>query len=129
MYQMAQIYGNDLGKINDALTVYQQIVFLFPEDGRAPKAMIEMGQLYEKNEDWKQAIEIYQRFQDKFPDHKINDDVIFRMAEIYYFQLKNESQAKQLYQTILQNYPKSSWVSFAKQRIEKLNKGDNHHGK
>jgi TolA-binding protein len=60
---------------------------------------------------------------DAYGEDIYGDDALFKMAEIYQFNLKDIEKAKSLYQEVLTKYPASVYTVEARKRFRKL-RGD-----
>lgn len=120
LFSMAQIYQLQLNQPEQAVIAYDQLINLYSDSQHAFKAMLEKSQLLTDKNLWKKAAASYQQILTKFPDCKINDDVVFRLGDIFFYQLKDSLQAEKMYLQLKQNYPNSSWISFAEKRMNEL---------
>ena len=123
LFNTAQIYRLHLKKIEDAITAYNQLIAFYPENSKTFQALLQLGQLSCQNEKWEEAIDYFQQIVAEYPDNKICDDLYFRIADILLAKLSDKPKAIKMYQDILKIYPNSSWIEYAKARLDTLTQG------
>jgi len=129
LFAMAQIYHLHTDKWEQAISAYSQFVGLFPDAKQALHAFLNMAEIYYQKEQWEAALETYQCVLDKYPNHQICQSMVFRLADIYKFKLKNEAKAQAEYQFLMKSYPNSSWSALANQRLMPASEGEKNHEK
>lgn len=123
LFNMAQIYQVHLNKNDDAITTYTQLVHFYPDEKVVLQGMMQLGQLLSAKEKWEDAVYYLQAIVEKYPDQPICDVLYFRWGDIVQHEIKNPAKAIEIYQTLMEKYPKSSWVKFAQKRLEVLKQG------
>lgn len=123
LYNLAQIYDLHLDQNHNAKIAYQQFITLFPMNKSVAAAHIKLGQIYCWQNEWEKAIDIFEMIINKFPEHRICDDVQFRIADILEHRIKDISGASAAYQQVVENYPDSPWTVPSRNRIEHLTDG------
>ena len=99
------------------------INILFDNHSLADDIYFKKAQVFAQEGKYKEAIEAYQRVVDVYGDEIYGDDALFKMAEIYQYNLKDIEKAKALYQEFLTKYPGSVYTVEARKRFRKL-RGD-----
>ena len=84
---------------------------------------VHLGNVCGKQGKYKEALEAYQRVVDAYGEDIYGDDALFKMAEIYQYNLKDIEKAKATYQEVLTKYPSSVYTVEARKRFRKL-RGD-----
>jgi tetratricopeptide (TPR) repeat protein len=74
MYSAADLSLN-IGKSKEALDLYNQIIFEYPDYVKAPECLFLIGYIYENYfGEYGKARDIYESFLKKYPDHDFADD-------------------------------------------------------
>jgi|GEM_PF-1965750 len=120
IFNLAQIYELHLNQDKKAITAYQQLITLYPNNKSIIAAHLKLGQLYCKQNDWPNGLAVFELIIKKFPENKICDDLQFRIADILEHQMKDTTKAKAEYQQLVDAYPGSPWAVRAETRIEQL---------
>ena len=110
-------------KTAEALSRLDSINILFENHSLADDIYFKKGIIFAKQGKYKEALEAYQRVADNYGDEIFGDDALFKIAEIYQFNLKDLEKAKTLYQEFLTKYPGSVFTVEARKRFRKL-RGD-----
>ena len=120
LFNMAQIYHLHLNNNDEAITAYTQQVHFFPDEPNSFQGLVQLGQLLSMEEKWEDAVYYFQNIVEKYPDQPTCDDLYFRMGDILQHQVKDTTKAIEMYKTIVEKYPKSSWVKYARPRLAEL---------
>lgn len=110
-------------KTVEGLQRMDSINILFDNHSLADDIYFKKGQIFAQEGKYKEALEAYQRVVDAYGDKIYGDDALFKMAEIYQYNLKDIEKAKTLYQEFLTKYPGSVYTVEARKRFRKL-RGD-----
>ena len=74
LYSAADLSLNT-GKNKEALDLYNQIIYKYPDYAKAPECLFLVGYIYENYfEQYGKAKEIYESFLEKYPNHDFADD-------------------------------------------------------
>jgi tetratricopeptide (TPR) repeat protein len=74
LYSAADLSLNT-GKSKEALDLYNQIIYKYPDYAKAPECLFLVGYIYENYfEQYGKAKEIYESFLKKYPNHDFADD-------------------------------------------------------
>lgn len=123
LLNLAQIYQFHLDRKNDAVATYQQAFSLYGDSEVTFTALLNQGRLLCEEEKWEDALQNFQQIVAAYPENKINDDLCFRMADIFQAKLENPAAATEMYQKIVNHYPAGKWTKYAKERLGELNSG------
>jgi TolA-binding protein len=123
LFNMAQIYHLHLNNNDEAITAYTQLVHFFPDEPNSFQGLVQLGQLLSGEEKWEDAIYYFQHIVEKYPDQPICDDLYFRMGDILQHQIKDKTRAIEMYKTVVEKYPNSSWVKHTQPRLAELKQG------
>ena len=122
MYARADllVYQN---KDSLALITLDSISKEFPTHPLADELLFKKYQIAYKKAQFEKAAQLLQQLIDNFPLDILGDNAYFKLAELNEYQFKNSDKAKELYQTILTNYPGSLFTVEARKRFRTL-RGD-----
>ena len=76
-----------------------------------------------KHHDYNKALAFLKTIYEKYGQDVLGDDAVFKMAEIYQNNLHQNDQAKHYYEQLIIDYPGSTYVQTARQRLYNLNNG------
>ncbi|MFL5753856.1 MAG: tetratricopeptide repeat protein [Bacteroidia bacterium] len=110
-------------KTDEAMARLDSINILFDNHSLADDIYFKKGTIYTKQGKYKEAIDAFQRVVDNYGEEIFGDDALFRIADIYQYNLKDLEKAKTLYQDLLVKYPGSVFTVEARKRFRKL-RGD-----
>lgn len=110
-------------KTTEGLQRLDSINILFDNHSLADDIYFKKAQVFTQEGKYKEALEAYQRIVEVYGDKIYGDDALFKMAEIYQYNLKDIEKAKALYQEFLTKYPGSVYTVEARKRFRKL-RGD-----
>ncbi|OQX95859.1 hypothetical protein B6I21_03215 [candidate division KSB1 bacterium 4572_119] len=123
LFNIARINRVYLDKKAQAVNYYDQLTGLCPDNNLSFQAMIEKGKIFIHDKEWEQAIQCYEQIIQQYPNHRVCDDLMARMAEIYQANLKEPESSIKMYQKLLNSYPNSPWTELAKIRINEFAEG------
>jgi tetratricopeptide (TPR) repeat protein len=79
-YFKAAELAMNLNKTQQALELYNKIIYTFPEFKKAPESLFLMAFIYENTlQNYGRAKELYELFLEKYPDHDFADDARFSL--------------------------------------------------
>jgi tetratricopeptide (TPR) repeat protein len=110
-------------KTTEGLQRMDSINILFDNHSLADDIYYKKAQVFAQQGKYKEALEAYQRVVDAYGEDIYGDDALFKMAEIYQYNLKDIEKAKATYQEVLTKYPSSVYTVEARKRFRKL-RGD-----
>jgi tetratricopeptide (TPR) repeat protein len=110
-------------KVQPALATLDSINTLFENHNLADDIYYKKGIIFMKQGKYKEAIESLQRVVDVYGEEIFGDDALFKIAEIYQYNLMDTEKAKASYQDVLTKYPSSVYTVEARKRFRIL-RGD-----
>jgi len=76
-----------------------------------------------KHRDYNKALGYLKNIYEQYGKDVLGDDAVFKMAEIYQDDLHQIDQAKHFYEQLIIDYPGSTYVQTARQKLAELNNG------
>ncbi|MFN4233336.1 MAG: tetratricopeptide repeat protein [Bacteroidia bacterium] len=111
-------------KLEEALKTLDTINLYFPGHSLTDDILMSKARIFEKNQDFENALKMYEAIYNGFADDIYGDDALFKMAEIEHFIFNKPETAKALYQKVLMEFPGSIFVVESRKRIRQI-RGDN----
>lgn len=87
------------------------------------RAISELGDIFAMSGNYKDALIEYEKLLKDYPDDLLADKTVFKIAEIYFYGLKDKSKSEEYYKKLLESYPLSIYVNEARQQIREI-RGD-----
>jgi tetratricopeptide (TPR) repeat protein len=110
-------------KNSDALQQFKTILEQHKGESIEDETILKIGKLYEKENDFQQALTFYKQIIDKHAEGIYIDEALFFSAEIYRKQLQDVEKAKANYEKIIFNHEDSIYFVEARNNFRKL-RGD-----
>ncbi|MNL55163.1 Outer membrane protein assembly factor BamD [compost metagenome] len=107
-----------------ALAKLDSIAIAFPNNSLLDDILMAKSRIYIKNNDINPAVTVLKELTEKQNSSVWADDALFTLADLYEKNLKDNEQAKTLYQKLINDYPGSMFTNEARKRFRKL-RGDN----
>ena len=106
---------------------FRRVYLSYPYNKQvAPKCLYMMARCYRelyrysrRKSDLNEAVERYRVLVERFPESRLADDALYALGELYLRQKKRDS-AIHAWERLLNNYPKSEFVSRARKRLNRL---------
>ncbi len=106
---------------------FEQVYKNYPKSSYAPKALYNIGNLYNSlytrsflDKDLAAGVDAFQMLQQHYKNNTLADDALFKIAEIYRTKKGDTETALRFYKLILENYPNSNSAPMAKIWVKKL---------
>jgi outer membrane protein assembly factor BamD (BamD/ComL family) len=111
---------------NKAIRAFTDYAFYCESDSSSPVFLIKTAQVAMAINNPNQAKVVLDRCISNYPKFRNKPAAIFMLAELYDEQtlLNDETEAKKLYEKLIEEYPKSEWAASAKGAIKLLGKTD-----
>jgi tetratricopeptide (TPR) repeat protein len=106
-----------------AVEVFQTIVKENPTSEIVEEILINIGDIYSITNRFNDAIAVYEKLKNDFPESIMSDKSQMKIAAVYQLGLKENDKAMAGYQKLLEQFPNSIYVSEARRRIREL-RGD-----
>jgi TolA-binding protein len=79
LFKAAELSMN-VGKTQQAMDLYNKVIYTYPEYEKAPECLFLLAFIYENSlENYGKAKELYELFLEKYPDHDFADDAQFSL--------------------------------------------------
>jgi N-acetylmuramoyl-L-alanine amidase len=106
---------------------FEQVYKNYPKSSYAPKALYNIGNLYNSlytrsflDKDLAAGVDAFQMLQQHYKNNTLADDALFKIAEIYRTKKGDTETALRFYKLILENYPNSNSAPMAKIWVKKM---------
>jgi len=121
----AQLFSDSTGKLdqeiaNGVLRDYIEYADTYKSDTMSANYLFKAGDLANGLNRPVEAISIYDRLQDQFPDNKKAAAALFMQAFIYETVMQNKDMAKERYKLFLVKYPDHRLAGSAKASVDQL---------
>ncbi len=117
-----QSAGIDKTKANELINTYIEYADIFPDDSISPDYLFRAADISMNLFESGQAIEIYNRIIDQYPEYEKVPQCLFLKAFVYENNLNDLVNAKRFYQEFLQKYPDNDFADDARMSIRNLGK-------
>ena len=123
-----KLFADSTRMLNDSvaeglLKTYKDFVEKYPADSMAAPILFKAADLSNGMRRYKEAIDLYGQYREKYPDNKKAAAALFLQAFIYDSNLHDKEKAKQLYAEFLQKYPAHELTLSAKASLDQINMG------
>ncbi|MFC1742937.1 tetratricopeptide repeat protein [Candidatus Riflebacteria bacterium] len=140
--RIGNIYESKKKDYRDAASIYLDFARQYNGEQEAAKALFKAGKIYEvdirefyhatvgsgqtastfkqKKQNFIKAITIYKEITDGYNDSSLRKKALFRIANIYKKNLKQNEEAKSYYQMVEDEYPGTQEAEMARNEIDKL---------
>lgn len=115
-------------KIDEAVKILEKILNEHPESNVAPKALVELGTLYQgqldpnvaRNESFNRSQKYFREVYDKYPKSEEAPNSLFMSAFILANDLRKYDEATMTYKLFIEKYPDHPLVQSAKDELENM---------
>ncbi|MFA6261409.1 MAG: tetratricopeptide repeat protein [Bacteroidia bacterium] len=101
---------------------YLEFAEKYPDDELAPEFMFKAAQRCNVMAQHLEAIELFNRIMEKYPNHHISEEALFLQGYIYENSLHDEAQATRVYTDFIKKYPKSELTEDAQLALQNMGK-------
>lgn len=116
------------GDIPEAVNAYDALIKAYPEGAMAPKALMELGKLYQykvdkrlsEKETLDKAVVSFTSLYEKYPKSEEAPLALFMVAFIQANELKMYDEARKHYMMFIEKYPNHQMVQNAKDELENI---------
>jgi TolA-binding protein len=105
----------------EALKVLDSITSIYPKHPLQDDVLMLRATLAQRQHDYNKAIEYLAFIIKDYGKDVLGDDAVFKTAGIYDRALKNPEKAKEFYEQLIMDYPGSTYVQIARNRLAALN--------
>lgn len=108
-------------KDKQAEALLDSISAAFPKHELNDDIIMQRAKIEMKHRQYDKAITLLNDIAQKYGQDVLADDAIFQIAEIYYNNLHKKDSAKEYYERLIIDYPGSTFVQTARQRLQDIN--------
>ena len=112
-------------KDKEAETLLDSITKAYPKHPLNDDILMLRAEMAKKHRDYDKALGYLKKIKELYGEDVLGDDAVFKMAEIYQNDLHQNDQAKHYYEQLIIDYPGSTYVQTARQRLSELNNSAN----
>ena len=106
-----------------AFVEYQKVYEQFPESGRVGDAVAKMASFYYQKQDYARAIDVFENVLSEYPDASFLDVIMFNYGRCL-FRLERKSEARRMFDQLINEFPESSVAGEAKRISDALAKAN-----
>lgn len=121
-YAQAELLDRQ-GKWSEASSLCSSILESAPAAPLADDVLLKMAEIAIRLKRFPDALTAYNKLLEDYKDSILRDKTLFKMGELYQFQLNETAKAIDAYQMVLEKYPLSLFAEEARKRIRLL-RGD-----
>jgi TolA-binding protein len=107
----------------EAFSALDSLLIRFPSHGLGDDVYLAKAKVFIKKRQFEKAAEQLTKITEEYKDGILVDNALFKLAEIYETELKDNNKAMELYQRILMEYSGSTFTVEARKRFRRL-RGD-----
>ncbi len=110
-------------KDKETIALLDSIATAYPEHPLNDDILMMRADIARKHHEYDKALGFLKTIQEKYGEDVLGDDALFRSADIYLVNLHQNDLAKKAYEDLIINYPGSTYVQTARQKLAALNAG------
>jgi TolA-binding protein len=115
----------NLGKIDEALNIFKDILRLHPQDTElTQKAEYEIADCYYKLGQGKEAVRRFELLRAKYPDSKLTPEIMWWLGQ-YYYRLDDLSLARRYFGSLAKDFPDNSLAGDALYALGLISRDEN----
>lgn len=132
-FQLMDLETRDQTFAQNSLEQFEKFIKLYPRSKYRPLAeekrrqcleslarnQMEIGKFYFRTSSFQSAIIRFQELMAAYPDQPFLDEVLFLLGESFYNE-QNFDRARQLYHDLIHKYPRSEFVTEARERLREI---------
>ncbi|GAA4464046.1 hypothetical protein GCM10023093_13640 [Nemorincola caseinilytica] len=107
-------------KDKEAEALVDSISTAFPKHPLNDDLVMMRARIAVKHHEYTRALEHLKTVVDKYGKDVLGDDAVYMTAEIYYNYLHQPQEARKHYEQLIIDYPGSTWVQTARQRLNEM---------
>ncbi len=108
-------------KDKEAESLLDSITTAFPKHPLGDDLIMMRAKIAMKHLDYTKALEYLKQIIDEYGDDVLGDDAVYTTAEIYHDELHQKEEAKKYYEQLIIDYPGSTFVQAARQKLNEVN--------
>jgi len=115
-YARAEMYLQQNKEV-EALKILDTLEVLFKTDGLIDDVLYLKSRVYEKQKNTEKAIYYLERITKDYASGLLGDEAIYKLAQIYDYQIDDKKKAIEYYKKIIFDYPGSIYVTDSRKRF------------
>lgn len=109
----------------EAASLLDSLTTAFPKHPLSDDILMLRASLAKKHREYQKALDYLEKIHKDFGEDVLGDDAVFRKADIYADYLKRPADAKREYEQLIIQYPGSTYVQLARERLRNLGSESN----
>ena len=110
-------------KYKSAFNLFDSISLVYPGNGLADEILLRKGNAMFEQGYFQKALDLYLKIIDNYPQEILGDNAMYKIAELYQFNIIDKAKAIETYKKLLVDYPGSLFSDEARKRYRIL-RGD-----
>ena len=110
-------------KYKSAFNLFDSISLVYPGNGLADEILLRKGNAMFEQGYFQKALDLYIKIIDNYPQEILGDNAMYKIAELYQFNIIDKAKAIETYKKLLVDYPGSLFSDEARKRYRIL-RGD-----
>ena len=110
-------------KDKEVALVLDSITAKWPDHALNDDILMMRAEMAKKHKEYDKAIAYLKLIKEKYGEDVLGDDAVFKIADIYQTYLHQNDLAKKYYEDLIIDYPGSTYVQTARQRLAELTNG------
>ncbi len=107
-------------KDKEATDLLDSIATAFPKHPLNDDILMEHAKMAEKHHDYTTALNYLEKIHKDFGTDVLGDDAVYKIADIYFNIYNNKEKAKEYYEQLIIEYPGSTFVQLARQKLHDI---------
>lgn len=99
------------------ITLLDSVANAYPEHPLNDDILMLRADIAVKHRQYDTALNYLQLITTKYGEDVLGDDALLKIADIYHYKLKQPLKAKEYYERLILDFPGSTWVQTARQRL------------
>ncbi|MGA1875722.1 MAG: tetratricopeptide repeat protein [bacterium] len=105
-----------IGNLKEAQKGFEKLIFQYPESLKTPPAYLFLGEIYQKEGFFYEAMAIYNQFLNQYQDHPYIPEILCKEGDIL-FHLGRMEEAKKLFKRVVLQHPHTDQAQAAAFRL------------
>ena len=123
-YQTSEGFGVDINKARAYIDASEAYVMSFPDDVQSPQYLFNAGEVAKSIRSFNKSFALFDQLRAQYPDHEKAPTALFLKGFIIENEVKNDTQAREIYEQFLKEYPNHDLADDVQFLIQNLGKSE-----